>query len=228
MLRQTCILLALGISGSIVAGPAIAQESSGLNVQELSQNKAAALNQNSLKAPTADTSNVSSTTAPTQSKTYWLLQQSRTFPEVWSEGPDLPAYRAFFTMLEQGLAAREQFHEVLPLAQKMSGLSDANLVWLSRRLAGVGALFNREYLGAESSDTRQADGYWLLKQGRMFPNAWADGPDLPAYRAFFAHLAESKEGGLAFPSALSLAQKLSGVSDANLVWLTQRLASAGR
>jgi hypothetical protein len=196
-------------------------------MMELSQNKAAAPNQNTLTTPTADASSASSTTASTQ-KTYWLLQQSRTFPEVWSEGPDLPAYRAFFAMLEEGLQSRKQFNEVLPIAQKMSGLSDANLVWLSRRLASVGALFNREYLGAESSDTHQADGYWLLRQGRMFPNAWADGPDLPAYRAFFAHLAESKEGGLAFPSALSLAQKLSGVSDANLVWLTQRLASAGR
>jgi hypothetical protein len=225
MFRQTCVLLALGASGWIAVGAVMAQESSGLNVQELSQNKAASLNQNSLKAPITDTS---SAATPTEPKTYWFLQQSRTFPEVWSDGPDLPAYRAFFTMLEEGLATRKQFHEVLPMAQKMSGLSDANLVWLSRRLASVGALFNREYLGAESSNVQQADGYWLLRQGRMFPNAWSDGPDLPAYRAFFAHLAESKESGLAFSSAVNLAQKLSGVSDANLVWLTQHLASAGR
>jgi hypothetical protein len=225
MFRQTCVLLALGAFGWIAVGSATAQESSGVNVQELSQNKAASLNQNSLKTLTTDTA---SAATPTQPKTYWLLQQANAFPAAWSDGPDLPAYRAFFAMLEQGLKTREQFHEVLPMAQKMSGLSDANLVWLSRRLASIGAPLNREYLGTEVSDVYQADGYWLLRQGRMFPGAWSDGPDLPAYRAFFAHLSECKEGGLAFTAALSLAQRLSGVSDANLVWLTQRLASTRR
>jgi hypothetical protein len=223
MFRQTCVLLALVASEWIAVRAAMAQEPSGVNVQEVSQNKAASLNQNSLKAPVADTA---SAATPTQPKTYWLLQQANALPAAWSDGPDLPAYRAFFAMLEEGVQTRKQFYEVLPIAQKMSGLSDANLIWLSRHLAS--GTFNRESLGAESTSAQQSDGYWLLRQGRMFPGAWADGPDLLAYRAFFAHLAESRESGLAFPSALSLAQKLSGVSDANLVWLTQRLASAGR
>lgn len=225
MFRHSYFLMALSCSGWMLTGAVSAQETPGfrdvLSVQELSQTKSA-----DLRAPVPPITNALSTAIPMQPKTYWMLQQARTFPEVWTDGPDLPAYRAFFAMLEQGLQTHEQFHEALPMAQKMSGLSDANLIWLSRRLASVGAAQNREYQ-AETADIQAADGYWLLRQGRMFPSAWADGPDLPAYRAFFAILSQGKESGLAFTSAVNLAQKLSGVSDTNLVWLTQRLASTG-
>lgn len=222
MSKQAYFLVILGIAGWIATGTVRAQESSGLSdgltVQELSRTTAAQRNQ-----PLS--TNVAAVPAPL--KTYWMLQQARTFPEIWSEGPDLPAYRAFFVMLEQELQTRTPFHEALPIAQKMSGLSDANVIWVSRRLASVGALFEREYPDLEGDGK---DSYWLLKQGRTFPKAWSDGPDLAAYRAFFAHLAEGKESSLPFPAALNLAQRFSGVSDANLVWLTQRLASvsAGR
>jgi hypothetical protein len=68
-------------------------------------------------------------------------------------------------------------------------------------------------------------GYWLLEQGKKNPQAWQDGPDAGAYRAFFEILERGYVDGASFDLTLQLAQRLSGVSDGNLVWLTRRLVN---
>ncbi len=68
-------------------------------------------------------------------------------------------------------------------------------------------------------------GYWILEQGMADPEAWSAGPDSTAYRAFFEILKKGKATGAPFDTTLGLAQKLSGVSDNNLIWLVRTLAA---
>lgn len=79
----------------------------------------------------------------------------------------------------------------------------------------------------QKSGSRDNDrtGYWLLEMGQADPGAWSSGPDSPAYRAFFEILGKGKASEASFEPTLSLAQRLSGVSDANLVWLARTLAA---
>lgn len=66
---------------------------------------------------------------------YWILEQAMAEPNIWQQGPDASAYKAFFQMLQQGKADGADFEPTLALAQRLSGVSDGNLIWLVRRLA---------------------------------------------------------------------------------------------
>jgi hypothetical protein len=68
---------------------------------------------------------------------YSIVDWALAAPGVWQSGPDALAYRAFIQFLQQGRADGAEFEPTLAMAQRMTGVSDSNLVWLVRQLATV-------------------------------------------------------------------------------------------
>jgi hypothetical protein len=79
--------------------------------------------------------------------------------------------------------------------------------------------------GKELPEGNDGFGYWLLELGERDPGAWSAGPDAPAYQAFFEILKRGKATGSSFEPTLTLAQRLSGISEANLIWLVRTLTA---
>jgi hypothetical protein len=68
---------------------------------------------------------------------YSIVDRALAAPGVWQSGPDASAYKAFIQFLQQGRADGAEFEPTLAMAQRMTGVSDSNLVWLVRQLATV-------------------------------------------------------------------------------------------
>lgn len=88
-----------------------------------------------LEPPTLSPSSVQTAKKDEYQSGYWILEQGLADPEAWSAGPDSTAYRAFFEILKKGKATGAPFDTTLGLAQKLSGVSNNNLIWLVRTLA---------------------------------------------------------------------------------------------
>jgi hypothetical protein len=76
---------------------------------------------------------------------------------------------------------------------------------------------------SESRAQSQVD-WWLLTEGIKNQSLWASSPNKPAYRVFFTTLKEAKDEGATFERALPLAQRLSGLGDGDLTWLSRALS----
>jgi hypothetical protein len=68
---------------------------------------------------------------------YLIVDRALAAPGVWQSGPDASAYKAFIQFLQQGRADGAEFELTLAMAQRMTGVSDTNLIWLVRQLASV-------------------------------------------------------------------------------------------
>jgi hypothetical protein len=68
---------------------------------------------------------------------YSIVDRALAAPGVWQSGPDASAYKAFIQFLQQGRADGAEFEPTLAMAQRMTGVSDTNLIWLVRQLASV-------------------------------------------------------------------------------------------
>jgi hypothetical protein len=68
---------------------------------------------------------------------YSIVDRALAAPGVWQSGPDASAYKAFIQFLQQGRADGADFEPTLAMAQRMTGVSDSNLIWLVRQLASV-------------------------------------------------------------------------------------------
>ncbi len=68
---------------------------------------------------------------------YSIVDRALAAPGVWQSGPDASAYKAFIQFLQQGRADGADFEPTLAMAQRMTGVSDTNLIWLVRQLASV-------------------------------------------------------------------------------------------
>jgi hypothetical protein len=68
---------------------------------------------------------------------YLIVDRALAAPGVWQSGPDALSYKAFIAFLQQGRADGAEFEPTLAMAQRMTGVSDSNLVWLVRQLASV-------------------------------------------------------------------------------------------
>jgi hypothetical protein len=94
----------------------------------------------------------------------------------------------------------------------------------------VSPLIQAEAIQSENSSRRSSvspkTGYWILEQAMAEPNIWQQGSDASAYKALFQTLQQGKADGADFEPTLALAQRLSGVSDGNLIWLVRRLAES--
>jgi hypothetical protein len=88
-----------------------------------------------LEPPTLSPSSVQTPKKDDFQSGYWILEVGLADPEAWSLGPDSTAYKAFFEILKKGKATGAPFDTTLLLAQKLSGVSDNNLIWLVRTLA---------------------------------------------------------------------------------------------
>ena len=75
-----------------------------------------------------------------------------------------------------------------------------------------------------SQSQAQSQDWWLLTEGLQHQSLWSSSPNKAAYRVFFTTLKEAKEEGSTFERALSLAQRLSGLGDGDLTWLSRALA----
>jgi hypothetical protein len=81
-------------------------------------------------------------------------------------------------------------------------------------------------LSSENTDKGKSSAeWWILERGMKNPGIWSSGPDAGGYRAFFQMLKQGKDEGKSFEEALSLSQKISGINEGNLRWLSQTLAS---
>jgi hypothetical protein len=68
---------------------------------------------------------------------YSIVDRALAAPGLFQSGPDASAYKAFIQFLQQGRADGADFEPTLAMAQRMTGVSDSNLVWLVRQLASV-------------------------------------------------------------------------------------------
>jgi hypothetical protein len=68
---------------------------------------------------------------------YSIVDRALAAPGLFQSGPDASAYKAFIQFLQQGRADGADFEPTLAMAQRMTGVSDSNLVWLVRQLATV-------------------------------------------------------------------------------------------
>lgn len=151
-----------------------------------------------------------------------------------SPAPTMGARRPTLAGRSRGLVSQDGFVSPLPVvgsAARVVGAPVSSAREAAEQPPGAsGPSIVVAAAGRAPTTSPSTAGYWLLEQAQADPTAWEGGPNTEAYRAFVAVLAKGKQEGADFSQVLDTAQKLSGVDDQDLVWLSKRLAGrvAGR